>query len=130
VIKACRDKNAIVKDAALHALVAWPDPAAAADIVKLAEKPDSEKWRILALRGYIRAIALDAKRPKGRTLDMYEKARKLARRADEKKLILAALAGVPDKRSLAMVEALASDPKLAREAKLAAEKIQRALARK
>jgi len=130
VIKACRDSNATVKDAALHALVAWPDPAAAPDIVKLAESTESEKWRILALQGYVRAIALDAKRPKGRTLDMYEKALKLARRAGEKKLILAALAGVPDKRSLAMVEALASDPKLAKEAKLAAKKIRHALAAK
>ena len=130
VIKACRDKNATVKDAALHALVAWPDATAAGDMVKLAENAESEKWRILALQGYIRAIALDAKRPKTRTLDMYEKALKLAKRADEKKLILAALVSVPDKRSLAMVEALTSDPKLAREARLAAKKIQRALARK
>jgi len=130
VIKACRDKNATVKDAALHALVAWPDPTAAADIVKLAENADSEKWRILALRGYIRTIALDANRPKSRTLDMYEKALKLAKRADEKKLILANLATIADKRSLAMVETLANDPKLTKEAKLAAKKIQRALARK
>ena len=130
VIKACRDKNATVKDAALHALVAWPDAGAAADMVKLAENTDSEKWRILALRGYIRAIALDAKRPKSRTLDMYEKALKLARRAGEKKLILAGLTGLPDKRSLAMVEALTSDPKLAREARLAAKKIRHALVAK
>jgi len=130
VIEACRDSNATVKDAALHALVAWPDATAAPDMIKLAENAESEKWRILALQGYIRAIALDAKRPKSRTLDMYEKALKLARRADEKKLILAALPGVPDKRSLAMVEAMAIDPKLTKEARLAAKKIQRALARK
>jgi HEAT repeat protein len=130
VIKACRDSSATVKDAALHALVAWPDAAAAADIVKLAENTDSEKWRILALQGYIRTIPLDAKRPKDQTLDMYEKALKLARRPSEKKLILAGLTGVPDKRSLAMVEALASDPKLAKEARLAAKKIRHALGAK
>jgi hypothetical protein len=130
VLKACRDDNATVKDAALHALVAWPDPIAADDIGKLAETAHSEKWRILALQGYIRAIALDPKRPKDRTLDMYERGLKLAKRADEKKLILAALVGVPDKRSLAMAEALMSDPKLAKEAKLAAGKIRRAMAAK
>ena len=130
VIGACRDGSETVKDTALHALVAWPDAIAAPDMIKLVENADSEKWRILALQGYIRAIALDAKRPKSRTLDMYEKALKLARRADEKKLILAALVGVPDKRSLAMAEALASDPGLAKEANLAAKKIRRAMAGK
>jgi len=131
VLKACGDgRIEAVKDAAMHALVTWPDPAAADDVFQLAESTDSKKWRILALRGYIHMIALDAKRPAGRTLDMYEKALKLTVRTDEKKLVLAGLANVPHKRSLQIIEPLKSDPKLAREAKLAEAKIRKALGRK
>jgi len=127
---ACRDTDKAVKDAAIRALVAWPDPAAADDVLRIAENADCGKWRILALRGYIRLIALDRKRPVGRTLDMYEKALKLSARADEKKLILAGLASVPHKRSLEMIEPLKSDPKLAKEVKLAEAKIRKALGRR
>ena len=55
------DPDKAVKDAAIRALVEWPDAGPIQAVRRLAESADDPTYRILALRGFIRMI--EAGRP-------------------------------------------------------------------
>jgi HEAT repeat protein len=120
---ALKDPDAQVQEAALRALAEWPDPAPAADLLALAKGAEKPNHRILALRGYIRAIGLPAKRPALQTLAMYKEAMAAATRVEEKKLVLAGVADVRHADALAMVVPALDEKALAAEAAAAAVKI-------
>ena len=108
-----------VRDAAVRALVEWPDLAAAADLLAIAKAADSPKHKILALRGYVRLIGL-REVPGAAKLSMCRDAIALADRSEEKRLVLGALGGVQTAESLAMVLAYLDNPDLKDEAASAA----------
>jgi HEAT repeat protein len=101
VQQAVRDGNETVRDTAVRILGDWQDLAAAEALLNLAKNTDSKKYKILALRGYIRLIgqhpAADQK------LAMCQTALGLAERDDERKLVLGVLGGVPTAEALALV---------------------------
>jgi type 1 glutamine amidotransferase/HEAT repeat protein len=119
-------ENATVRDAAVRALVRWPDPSAAADVLTLAREADDEKHRLLALRGYLR-FAQEAKG--GTRLKMLDNVRGLAKTPDAKKLLLASLAGVADAGALDVALAFLDDPPVKAEAALAVLKVGKAIVR-
>ena len=92
------DKSAAIRDAAIRALADWPDPEPMPDLLALAKGADQEVHRVLALWGYVRMIGLageDGPRETTRVGD-YERAWQVARRDEERKLILAGLSDVND----------------------------------
>ena len=113
---ALKDNRADIRTAAFGALLDWPDPAAAADILTIAKDTAELKDYVLALRAYVRLVSLDPKRPADEALALYEASLQAARRPDEKKLILAKLADVRDARALALLQPYLSDAALQAEA--------------
>jgi len=122
---ALEDDNVEVQTTATRALSDWPNAEPAADLLKVAKTSDNEIRRVLALRGYVRLIGLDPALRKGgeETIKMYRQAMGLAANADEKKMVLSALANIEGVESLEMAAAYLDNEDLQQEAGAAVVKI-------
>ena len=116
-------KNPDIQTAAIRSLAEWPTPEPLTDLQKLAEDSENKLHRILALRGFVRLLALESKRPDEETIEMYKKAMSLAPNAGEKRKVLSGLAGIKSRCALDMATAYLEDTSLYREAEFAVVKI-------
>ena len=124
---ALSDPDATVVDAAVRALADWPTATARDDVLEIARTLVELNQRVLAVRAYIRMIGLEPHRaPEAATADLL-KVLALSPRPEEKKLVLGALVRFPCVSSLKTAESLLADASVAAEAKLAADRIRRAL---
>jgi HEAT repeat protein len=110
-----KDAAEPVQDAALRTLADWPDPAPAEDLLALARTAAKPAHKVLALRGYVRLAGL-SKNP----TQMYVRAMDLARRAEDRKLVLGGLGTADSTEALGIVEKYVADEALQAEAALAA----------
>jgi hypothetical protein len=123
-----QDPQADIRDAAVRALCSWKDAAAAPDLLRLARGGATRVHRVLALRGFVRLVGLPSRRPAAETLALYRQAMGAAQGAQEKKLVLAGVAGVACVEALELAEAHLADEALAGEAAAAVVRIARAVA--
>ncbi len=123
---ALTDPNPEVHAAALRALTAWPEIAAAPDLLQIARTTTSSAERDLAFVGFVRLV-----RESGATAD--EKLRQLSQAAtlasspSEKMLVLAGLGDIPSGASLRVVTPYLSDPAVVEEAGAVAVRISEKL---
>jgi HEAT repeat protein len=121
------DPDATVVDAAVRALADWPTAAARDDVLEIARTSPVLNHRVLAMRAYVRMIGLEPFRaPEGASADLL-KVLSLSPRPEEQKLVLGMLGRFPCITSLKTAESLLTDPAVAAEAKVAADRIRRAL---
>lgn len=113
---ALQDEREEVCEAAFRALLAWPDPAAARDVLDIARSTDDLKYHVLALRAYARLVSLDESCTPEHLLAMCDDGMRVARRPEERKLLLAKMGTVHDARTLSMLERHLDDEALAAEA--------------
>jgi HEAT repeat protein len=99
IVKAAGDSDTALKDAAIRALADWPDARAAAPLMAILESGPSRMHRTLVLRGYVRLLAAARETP-AVLAGKYAQAMAHAQGPDDTKLILGALAEVPDPRAL------------------------------
>jgi HEAT repeat protein len=123
---ASNDLKKEIKDAAIRALVEWPDAGPIQTVRRLAESGDDPTHRVLALRGFIRMIEL-SDLSEADMLGQYGAAIKMATRPDEKRQALAKISNIPSEAALKLAQALVADPALAGDATAAAAKIDKAL---
>jgi HEAT repeat protein len=124
---ALSDADATVVDAAARALADWPTVTARDDVLAVAQGSQILNHRVLAIRAYVRMVGLEPYRaPAAATADLV-KILALSPRPEEEKLVLGTLGRFPCKASLKAAESLLGDPDVAAEAKLAADRIRRAL---
>jgi len=110
------DADAAVADAAVRALVEWPDATPIADALAIAQNGKTPVHKILAIRGAIRMAGLPSDRKPEQTVDLLATALKAAERPDEKKQVIAALSAVHHIRSLELALGCMTDPALEAEA--------------
>lgn len=123
VTAALKDTTAEIQDTAVRALADWPDAAPAATLLDIARNWQNQTHRVLALRGYVRVIGLPTSRSPEETLKMLEHGMDAAQRPEEKKLVIAGIAGVPDPAALKLLKPFLNDTALQAEAVLATIKI-------
>jgi len=124
---ALAEPDQAVVDAAVRALADWPTVAARDDVFEIARTSPVLNHRVLATRACIRMIGLEPFRaPEGAVADLL-KVLALSPRPEEKKLILSLLVRFPCVTGLKTVESLLADAAVAEEAKLAADRIRKAL---
>jgi hypothetical protein len=124
---ALKDANAEVQDAAVRALAEWPDAEPMGDLLAIARASANPTHKVLAFRGYVRMVALPSQRPAAETLKAYGEAMAVATRAEERKLVLAALAAVSDVGALEIAQSCLADQELEVEAAMAVAQIARAI---
>jgi len=127
VAAAADDDDETIRDAGVRALAAWDDGRAKADLLKIVRTTRNETRRVLALRGYVRLLGLDAARGEAPTVRKYAEVLAITRRNDSKKLILGGLAGVGHVDALKLAIEHLDDPAVAAEAASAAVTIARAV---
>lgn len=127
VTASANDMNAEIQTAAVAALSAWPDTAALEPLRTIAKATPNPTLRTVALRGYLQLIGQAERSPKELLAD-YREALSLATRADERRLVLAGLANVPEAGALELARGFLADAELKNEAGLATAKIARSVA--
>ncbi len=119
-----------VKDAAVRALANWPDFSAAKALLVVAMDPHSSRvHNVLAIQAVARLVKSADKEPASARLDAALTAMKAAKREEEKKLLLSALASVPDRKAAEAIKPYLADPQLKKEAGLAAMTLAETLRR-
>ena len=127
---ALSDPDESVVDAAVRALADWPTIAARDDVFGIARTSLILNHRVLSVRAFVRMAGLEPNRsPEGAARDLLD-VLSLAPRPEEKKLVLGMLVRFPCITALKTAESLQADPSVAAEAKLAADRIRRALGAK
>jgi type 1 glutamine amidotransferase/HEAT repeat protein len=127
VREAIRRESGEVGRAALDALAAWPDGDAAQPLYEIARKATDPTQRTMAFEGYVRVVSLPDERRAADTAAMLGRAHELARSDDEHRVVLAALADVPDPAALELAVSHLDDPNLAGSAATSAISIARAI---
>ncbi len=103
------DADAELKESALRALCEWPTTDALPDLEKMIQAPPSPKFKILALRGYIRLVEAQTA-PAAAKVTTLKQAFGWAGRDEERRLALASLGAAPCPEALAFAaEHLASE---------------------
>ncbi len=120
------DANAEVKEAAMRALCDWQTAEALPDLAKMVRAAPSPKLKILALRGYIRLAAAQEVAAAEKVAAL-KQALAWAERDEERRLVLASLAGAPSPEALALAAASLDNANLKEDAGLAAVAIAESL---
>jgi HEAT repeat protein len=111
-----------VKKAAVKALAEWPDAMPLEDLKNVAKNDANDINRIIAMRGYIRELALVNMKPDKR-LAAYKEMFALAARPEEKRAVFAGLTDSPSLPVLQFLEGHLNDAGVKAEALAAYEKI-------
>ena len=98
--EAVRDERTEVSEAAMRALSDWPDGSAAAIALDAARGTPDAKLHVLGLRAFARMLPRRAPSELDETMRLFRQAMASARRLEEKRLLLARLADVPDTKIL------------------------------
>lgn len=125
---ALRQVDTAVADAAVRALVAWPNAAAVPALIELAKTTDQASYGVLCLRDGCLRLAQQKTLPLAQRLEIYRGVLAAARRPDERGQAIAGLADVPTIGALDLLRATVQDPELRREAMAAIVRLARPLA--
>jgi HEAT repeat protein len=125
------DSNPEIARGAVLALTDWSSGAPMPDLLALAKNQPknggSPALQVLALRGYLKLVALPSDRPAAESARLLAEVMPLAKQAAEKRSVLALVGNYPCKESLQIAEASTSDDAVANEARAAVDKINGAL---
>jgi len=124
---ALAEKDAEVRDAAVRALADWPDGRALPALLGVCTRTENPTHRVLALRGGVRLLGL-GDTPAAERLAAYRELMAVAKRREDRQLVLAGLGRVADPAAVAMVEPLLGDPSVGAEAELAMLTLARGIA--
>jgi HEAT repeat protein len=116
VLEALNDANAPISDEAVRLLSDWPTLDAVPHLLKLAQSGDLSR-QVLGLRGYVRLAGIEPSTDE--KARMLTKAMELAKRPDEKKLVLGAWGTLPTEQSLDTLRPHLDDAAVQHEAALA-----------
>ena len=125
--EALRFPDPVVKDAAVRAFVDWPTDAPIEDVYEIAKTNESETHRLLALRGFIRMVALGRFRNPENAVSDLRLALEISRRPEEKRLALAALPDFACPEALKLARSFLDDTDVKIEAMAAVEAIEKKL---
>ena len=111
VAAAAKSPDAEIKDAATRVLGAWPNADASPVLLEVARTDRESRYRIRALRGYLR-IARQLQLPPETRLEMFDTAMELAQRDNERQLALNILSRIPSAQTLQTAVAYLDQPGL------------------
>jgi HEAT repeat protein len=123
---ALKDPSADVRRASILALSGWPDTTPLPDLFETARAASDPAQQALAFRGAMQLIDLPSpSRPASATAKLLVEAMGLAKQADQKRLVLAAVAKYPVRESLDLATSYANDSEVGAEAKAAVGRLER-----
>ncbi|MGC8669143.1 MAG: HEAT repeat domain-containing protein [Chthonomonadales bacterium] len=118
-----RDPDADVRATALRLLAEWQSSEPAPDLLSIARTAPDTTTRAVALRGFVRMVALDTSLSPAAALARYRDALSLARSADERRQVLSGIARVRSRDALALAASFLNDAEVRAEAEAAVVQI-------
>ncbi len=113
-----KSNDTAVRDAAIDTLSRWPDDRAIPDLTDIVENDKTETHYVVAYRGYVRLLR--SREVKGASeVQALSQLMALARRPEERKLVVAALAEIRRFVSFELLTKYLDDPTIAPEASAA-----------
>jgi HEAT repeat protein len=125
---ALQDPDDAVKTSAIKALSDWPDGAPLSELRAVAQATANETHKVLALRGFVRLIGLDAARPAEESAALYQEAMTLAPNPEVQKGVLSGLSGTGNVAGLRIAAGCLDSEALREEAEVAVVKIAKGVA--
>lgn len=117
-------RDAVLTDAAVRAVAAWPSPAARDDVAEIARRSSDETHRLLAIQGMVRIAGLERfRKPEAVVADL-RTASLFATRPEERRLILGILPRFSCPEALDLAGTFLADPSVKAEAQAAIDKIR------
>ena len=120
---ALKDPTAEIRRGAILAMTDWADPAPMTDLLDFSKATANQSLQVLALRGYLKLVALPSPRPDAESARLLGEAMTLAKQPAEKRQVLALLGNYPCKETLDIAQAAVADEAVTKEAKAAVDKI-------
>jgi HEAT repeat protein len=114
---------------AIRTMSRWPNDQPLADLMAIAKTEADSVQQILALRGYVQLLGVPANRSAVKTVSLLEDALAVAKRTEEKQLILATLSKYPCNEAVTLAKKLQQDPALSQEAEIAVTKLKEIMAK-
>ncbi len=127
---ALKDPEVRVRDAAIRAVCDSRDPEFLPDLLAVARDTQETSYRALAIRGYVRLVTEEnGARAAGKSaVELLKPLLAVATRPEEKRVVLAGLASVPDLETLKLVSPMLSEATVKEEAAQAILQIAPAIA--
>ena len=125
---ALKDPDARIRSGAARAMCISRDAGFMPDLLELARNSTEFNLRMLALEGYVRLVGEEHSgfSPPKR-VELLKPAYALAARAEEKRLVLAALTGAPHRDALKLAESALTETEIKTEAEITCAQIAKAL---
>ncbi len=116
-----------ISRAAVVSLASWKNPAPMHALREIVKNGESSDLRSVALKGYLRLLALPSERPALRTVELLDEALALTDDAEQRKSILTSLADFPCREALELARRHADDEGLGATASESARRIENVL---
>jgi HEAT repeat protein len=120
---ALKDPTAEIRRGAILAMTDWADAAPMPVLLDFSKTTANQSLQVLALRGYLKLVALPSQRPDAESAHLLAEAMTLAKQPAEKRQVLALLGNYPCKETLDIAQAAVADESVSKEAKAAVDKI-------
>lgn len=108
IASAAKSDDAELQDVGTRVLGEWMTTDAGPVLLEVTKSPIADKYRVRALRGYLR-IARQQKMPDAERINMVRQGLALAKRSEERELALDALKRCPSAESIKLASALLDD---------------------
>lgn len=118
VLQSLYRDDAALKDTAFRVLSEWPEPSALPSLLTYARGTTNDTQRTLALRGIVRLLGTENQKIVN-SLDTYGELVRMAKRVDDRKLVLSGLGGMPDLAAAKLVEPFLAETAVRKEAEMA-----------
>jgi HEAT repeat protein len=130
ILSATSSSNDDLKDAAIRALADWTDYAATTPLLAIAADQNTKPvYNVLAIQGVVRLVKSSENEPADERLKTTLAAMTAARRVEEKRLAISALATLSTSKSADTLKSFLQDPKLKVDAAQAGVTLADALAK-
>lgn len=112
LLKALGDSDDDVKTAAIRGLSQWADGSVAIDLMEASKSSRNKIHKVLAFRGFVRAIPLKSSRTVDHNVALFKQAISLASDTAEKRLVLSSLSNMPNTQTLELALSCVGDAAL------------------
>ena len=127
IVRATREPEPTVQNAAVRALAGWKDDSASPELLKLLKETSNETHRALALRGCLRLARAKAADSPDESLRRLEQVRDAASTPSAKTMLLSALGALNTPGALPVAAAFIGDSEVGREARMTTFALARSL---
>lgn len=118
-----RDPTPDIVRGSILALSLWKTTVPLPDLLAVAKSDPNQAFQVLALRGYLKLVALPSQRANSESAGLLRDAAALARQPAEKIAVLSLLPNYPCPESLAIAQSMLNDAAVGNEAKTAMDRL-------